>query len=467
MAINLARNTKVYFTTNVDPSTGALASTTMTAANTWEINVLDGYSFSQSSASQNISMNEAGPTPTRGQRTFNSALNPADFTFSTYMRPFKTGTGDTAVVQSNEYFLWNALVHSANLTHTAITTQAVIAATAVPTLASATITVPVTAGHGVSVGSPATVFGIDLADWNGIGIVSATTATSISIALQIAPTSAGPATGFALVKVAVGAWTSIPGGTAGMGVGTAPRAIVNTSASNIHQLQKFAIIFKVDNAYYVVENSALDSATVDFGIDAIATVAWVGKGTKLTSPATLVIAAVAPTASAHYITNKLSTATLKQNFGINTAGTQYTVAITGGSIQFSNNLTYLTPSTLGIVDSPIGYFTGTRTVTGNLTAYLRSGTAGDVATLINDLLALAATAEETQHALSIELGGITNSTRVDFDLSAVTVEIPTTNIQDVVSADIKFSAQGFNSNLTAATYDISGTNEAQIIYYSA
>src|SRR6056300_2075965 len=54
----------------------------------------------------------------------------------------------------------------------------------------------------------------------------------------------------------------------------------------------------------------------------------------------------------------------------------YTSTLTGGSVTISNNMTYLTPETLGIINQPLGHVTGTRSVTGSFTCYLNTPTSG-------------------------------------------------------------------------------------------
>ena len=49
----------------------------------------------------------------------------------------------------------------------------------------------------------------------------------------------------------------------------------------------------------------------------------------------------------------------------------YDINITGGSITIANNVTYVTPETLGVIDKSIGSFTGARTITGNFDLLLR------------------------------------------------------------------------------------------------
>ena len=88
---NLVRNSRVFFTTNVSASTGVIPEHTGTAcstSNTFELQVLDGFSFSQGTQQSVIQISEAGATPVRGQRAFNTQLDPVDFSFSMYVRPF-------------------------------------------------------------------------------------------------------------------------------------------------------------------------------------------------------------------------------------------------------------------------------------------------------------------------------------------------------------------------------------------
>jgi hypothetical protein len=105
MALNLARNSRVFFTTNVN-SAGTIQTTGFSPANTYELQVLDGFTFSQNTTQDTVTLSEAGVNPVRGQRSFNTALSPADFSMSTYIRPFKAASSITA----EESVLWNALL---------------------------------------------------------------------------------------------------------------------------------------------------------------------------------------------------------------------------------------------------------------------------------------------------------------------------------------------------------------------
>lgn len=364
--VNLSRSSKVWYTTLATADSG------YSDANTFEIQVMNGFTFSQGTEQQVIQITEAGATPNRGQRAFNTQLNPVEWSFGTYVRPSKPATNVTCV----ERFLWNAL---ACATANADSSAAWVAATDVATL--------------------------------------------------------------------------------------------SFTNSNVHTLAPCALIFKVDNTYYKVKNVAVNTAEVGFGIDQIAMINWSGFGTTYAEITDTDALAELPTilaadSTAGFITNKLSTVTLYSNIsgdGSTGGSVSYSVPITGGTLTISNNLTYLTPEILGVVNTPIGYFTGTRSIGGNLTAYLRTG-ATDYHTgkLLNDILAGATTITETKFNMKLQMGGGTNTTRVDFVMPATMLQVPTIDIQDVVSTTINFTAQGY----TSTNYDITAANEIQVKYYS-
>lgn len=377
MAFNLIRNARMFFTTNVAAGTGIAAASGYLNTNTFEIQVLDGLSFSQNTSSETVTLNEAGATPVRGQRSFNTALDPVDFSFSTYLRPADGGTNITA----EEARLWNALLAT-----------------------------------------------------DPIG-------------------GTNPA------------WTE----------GTGSAVCVATN-SQTHQLQKFALIILLDGSSYVIDNCALESATIDFGLDSIAMAAWVGKGTRLRqiaglaattgsnptfSGATGVLegSAKGKNVTAPFIANKLSTLTVTGD--IDGTGTAYTLALTGGSLTIANNITYLTPANLGVVNKPVTYFTSTRAISGSLTAYLRTG-GNNSATLLADMLAGSDSEVDPAFLVQIDVGGSANATRVEFEMPAAVLTIPSVSTEQVVSTTINFTAQGS----TASAFDIGAANELEIRYFT-
>ena len=61
----------------------------------WHIPILDGFSFSQATNSSEITLSEMESTSgsRRGRRAFNDSLAPAEWSFSTYVRPFASAGG--------------------------------------------------------------------------------------------------------------------------------------------------------------------------------------------------------------------------------------------------------------------------------------------------------------------------------------------------------------------------------------
>lgn len=400
MSVNLIRNSKVYFTTNLDPITKEVKSSGFLGGatpNTWRIEVMNGFSFSQNTTTETVTLNEAGAAPVRGQRSFNTALDPVEFSMSTYLRPAYIDAGTTDTITAAEKVLWNAFM--------------------------------------------------------GAGALGS------------------------------GAWVET--------AGPAPTTKCTFINSNVHQLQAFGLVIVLDNVAYYIDNCALDTVTIDFGLDAIAMANWTGRGTKLRQeerPASPVAGTpfnlTAGThftdvpSNAQFIANKLSTTTIKSGImgeptGLTSGadGSPYTVAITGGSITMSNNLTYLTPEVLGVVNKPVTYFTGTRAISGELTAYLRSSGGVDklTAELQKDILTTSDTAQETKFSVTVAIGG-TSTHRVEISLPAAMLQVPNITTDQVVSTTIGFTAQGYSgdgsSAASAYNYDITSTNEASVSYFA-
>lgn len=101
MAINLSRNTRLWVST---------VKTGHNNSNTFEIPVQEGYSLSQSVATADVSVEEAGPTPTRGGKRFNTALDPVEWSFATYFNPY-VNTLDSNIY-SVDMLMWHALATS-------------------------------------------------------------------------------------------------------------------------------------------------------------------------------------------------------------------------------------------------------------------------------------------------------------------------------------------------------------------
>lgn len=421
MAFNLIRNARMFFTTNVNSVTGVINASGFTTSNTREIQVLDGLSFSQATGTETVTVNEAGTDPARGQRQFNTSLEPVELTFSTYIRPkfnaAGAGTGDDWI-GAEEEVLWNAFAAGYR---DATPNQNEL-------IGSATSSDP-----WVNTNGDATPVSSDGSD---------------------------------------AAWTVTPGAT--------PVSTLAMTNSNRNQLHKFGVIILLDASSYAVDNCVVDQATIDFGLDAIATIAWTVRGGTLRS-----ITAGSTTAGtftgltgsykqkvtdAPFLANKLSSVTLQAYTSSPTytgagspSGQSYTLALTGGSITFSNNITYLTPANLGVVNKPATYFTGTRAISGTINCYLKSG-AGYSAQLLSDMLANSATDVEPDFKLTLDIGGSSSAaTRVTLNMPSAILSIPTINTEQVVSQTINFTAQG----ATSSALDLEEENEITVAYYSA
>lgn len=95
MSINLSRNTRLWVSSVL---------TGHDNSNTFEIPIQEDYDLGQDVNTSDVTIDEAGPTPSRGSRRFNDSLNPVDWSFSTYSTPY---------METNHYLvdmlLWHAL----------------------------------------------------------------------------------------------------------------------------------------------------------------------------------------------------------------------------------------------------------------------------------------------------------------------------------------------------------------------
>ena len=405
MAFSLSRNAKLFVTTQQTIAA-------MNNSNTWEIPILDGFSFTANTATQEIEISEAGTTPVRGQQVFTTAIEPVDWSIQAYMRPRWDALD--SIVDSVERILWEALAAS-------------------PTTN--------TVGTGA----------------NG----NATTRQSGS-----------------------------SGGLA-----------INFNDSNTNELLQLAFLFNLGTTanpvWYHITGVVVDTAEVDFAIDAIASITWTGFGTQVTQvtdstdlgslndmltntngdwqdtafPDGTSGYLPAPTGTQACIRNKLSTVSLTADSGqTGIGGKTYTLALTGGSLTISNNITFLTPEALGVVNNPCGHFTGQRVIGGNMTAYLKTGGTNDTADLLNDLLTYsnsAGGADPTNFDLTINVGGAApaspfNVPVVQFNMTGAHLVIPVINVEDVVAVDIAFNALPY----TGTAPDPAATNELTVAYYA-
>ena len=387
MAIFLKRDTKVY-----------LEKALTSGSVIWEIPVLDGFSFSQGNTTSEVTLNEmqdSSGNSKRGRRAFNDALAPAEWSFSTYIRPFISagaGFGVGAADQSSgvhhaiEEALW------ANFVGTGTPTE----------------------------GDP------------GVYIFDQANITSDAEESIISFGGSG--------KAELGTFNLY------FVMGATSAGSANYTASATLEI-------------YKLTDCVVNEATVNFEVDGIAMIEWSGNGSTLTTEATLNATNAIKEGildTDNFIRNKLTALTLVANTGVTRDAFQgestngvYTIIITGGSITFSNNITYLTPETLGIVNIPIGHVTGNKAVTGNFTAYVDSGTAGDSGSLFDAATSVTARSIITNSfALTFKVGGTgTGTPRLEISLPTAHLEIPSIQTEDVIAVDVAFS--GLPSTITS------------------
>ena len=660
MALNLVRNSRVFFTTNVDSSTGVIKTTGFTTSNTQEIQVLDGFTFSQKTNQDTVTISEAGTDPTRGQRSFNTSLAPVDFSFSTYVRPSNASTKITA----EESVLWNALL-SANdttsysignvtsgsgVTYAASTGVVTIAGSSLTNIVTGTVASPGTAdATKINVNDIITLTGLTTGTSTDAKYINAPCKVTEITANSIKATLLSPPPSMASISTISNSSTTLTVYKSAWAPVASNFAVAHAATSNKNQLQKFGMIFIVDNVTYAVDNCAMNQVTVDFGLDAIATLAWTGQATALrdvtstisltgggasvsstaltgllstenipiggsgitltatggtgalaanttitaisgtnsltlstaattngtltglklintsatatasgsytgtgpwimtltvtstsgispgdsvtatdagtgsaagsfgsnntatvysvdsatvmkvlitgsTTPtngtnnggggtftnvittianlsAVTTLTAGAKNTTAPFITNKLSTVSFKTLNALGSAAAKlYTIALTGGSVTINNNISYVTPANLGVVNVPAVYYTGTRAITGTMNAYLKTGSSETgTGQLLLDMLAAASSTVEPMAALTIAIGGKDNLTKVELDMPSVSFTIPSIDVQQVISTTINFTAAGSvpSSTTNGNTFAVDALNDLTVRYYSA
>jgi hypothetical protein len=387
-------------------------------ANTFRIGVLDGYSFSQGSESTDVTITEAGATPSRGSKRFNDSLPPAEWSFGTYVRPFIHGASSWRAANTYdmcENILWNALAGTA---------------------------------------------------------ISTAVATTNAVTCEVNADSTAITTG----------------------------GNVTFANSNAHELLKLNLYFVLENTTYRLNDAQIGTAEIDFSIDGIAQITWSGSATTIdqvttatedpyryitvgiTSAGTTTSVATADVddtlvegytfadstgpSDADYLRNKLSALYLDVNVQGGGAASQgldakkYDINITGGNISIENNVTYVTPETIGIVDKPIGSFTGARTISGSLTMYLDTKVNGSNQ-LLSDL-AGASDLVSNSFDMSLLMGQNYRTTSlpgadradnahaandfvgpgVEFFMPKCHLSVPAIEVSDLISVSVEFSAQG-------------------------
>jgi hypothetical protein len=119
----------------------------------------------------------------------------------------------------------------------------------------------------------------------------------------------------------------------------------------------------------------------------------------------------------------------------------YSLTLTGGSVSLSNNVTYTTPEELGIVNVPVGHVTGSRAVSGSFTCYLAEDTTTVNASkdFFDDMTGMT-TVTSNKFDLTFAVGGAAGTPRMEIHCPQAHVDIPTHSIEDLISLETTFNA---------------------------
>ena len=194
---------------------------------------------------------------------------------------------------------------------------------------------------------------------------------------------------------------------------------------------------------YKISDCSVGEASFDFDLDGIATVNWSGNGKliseeaalDLSSSTALIYEGVSNTSG--FIRNRISDLTIVGDPG-DISDVTYTTTLTGGNISMSNNLTYLTPETLGVVNQPLGHVTGSKSVGGNFTCYLDNASATSSAEFYEDLVE-ATTDIKNEFSLTFDIGG-SGTPHCLITMPTAHLEVPSHSIDEVISMETNFHA---------------------------
>ena len=251
----------------------------------------------------------------------------------------------------------------------------------------------------------------------------------------------------------------------------------HSTRSNFSTAVENHIYFKLDNVIYQVSNATVNQATVDAGIEEIATVTWSGFGTTMKeltgTPRNNAVSVfggvlnngtsvtansnaseITEEAAYHpynqmnvagsvgtnsFIKNRLSAIEFHHKASAGAADEKFTFPVTALSFDYNNNITYLTPEEISALNEPIGQFTGSRAVTGSATMYLRTGDLESAGFLRNISEDSRTSSAQTSNA-NLIIGG-TTAPYVAFQLDATQFEFPQIATDDVISMSVNFVGQ--------------------------
>lgn len=392
----------------------------------WEMPVLDGFSFSQATNATEITLAEMESTAgvsRRGRRAFNDSLAPAEWSFSTYVRPFisaGSGTGaadDQGVHHAVEEVLWALMAGADDYNNATNTYDFDKGGTAVTT-------------HD----------GIDLdIDFDQS---NASTLSTFTLYFVLGDTNRK------VYKMA-----SCVVNEASIDFDIDGLATINWSGfgSEITDMTGSTIEDTVQPIYTDTTNDGTSIAVGDVWLDSNDSYRLY-KITNATNGAEASTSVVYEDTGAtdNFIRNRLTVLTVvptsqdPDSDSVDELEASYNLTLTGGTININNNITYITPEELGKVNIPFGHVTGTRTVNGNFTCYLNrtdwaDGSGDESANFWEDMKSIDNVVTNS-FALTFKVGGASSTPRLEMAMATAHLQIPEHSIEDVISLDTTFEA---------------------------
>lgn len=377
----------------------------------WEVPILDGFSFSQATNTSEITLSEmegSNGQSRRGRRMFTDSLAPAEWSFSTYVRPILTATQHQAV----EDVLW-AIMAGADTwsSDSGASRHGDFLRTTNPAVSGGAVFTQGTGkGELVFTESNRSALG----ECNLYFVMETSTAKPMVYKLSFAAINEA-SIDFEVDGIAMINWSGFAKQVndlqteGSVSTGTTVPGTTGATAGDV--------FIETDNgmAFYLFDGSSWVQA-YDDGINS----------------------------TTNFIRNRLT------QLEVTTADTDfnssYSVTLTGGNITISNNISYLVPEELGKVNVPIEHVTGARTVSGNFTSYLVFDDASNVDTtsaFFSDMTDPAAGLSKVVNDFSVtfKIGGTSASLpRLNVVIPKCHISVPAIGIEDVVSIDAEFGA---------------------------
>jgi hypothetical protein len=481
MARSLARNTNVYATTlTLAEFIADAGGTAVNPQTAFEIKVLDGYSFSQDVATQDIGVSEAdsacpGASIARGTLSFNTALNPVDVSFSTYVRPWLNSVdvtgGANAFADAVERVLWaSAMGTAASWTEVTVTS-----APAAGEVISAQDASSIDFGLGKSNANELlklTLFFVLDNTTYAIEDFSVNTA-EVDFSIDGIATINWSGNGSLVKENPVVHELLKTGGTWEVQPGVKYQAVPNTTPTSFLRNKLSTLELsnnQVDTPADTDVQSGAPTGKVITLVGTITSLIYAGgrvenvtrsEWATIVSNTTGAITVSPGDSLTNWVdTDALNIYTLDQHAGI-----VYCVPITGATLTLENNYSYLTPEELATVNIPLAGFAGSRVSSGSFTAYLNTGAMG-TGGLLADLLGKIQDSVTTDYALTFHMGNAAGNTpRVDFDIPHAQISVPSTNVEDIISTEISFTAKPWDTVNDAASFE--DTNEMTVSYVIA